>query len=391
MNNPFSLDISPKRIYGLDIMRAMAIFFVVFTHANLILPKSWQETLSLFILDGVSLFFVLSGFLIGGILIRTLEEKGANRKVLIHFWIRRWFRTLPNYFLILFLLLGLAALVARPLEIREILSFSTFTQNLFYPHPEFFGEAWSLSIEEWFYILTPILIILGIRYASLSVPKALLLTAGVIMLASLGYRIYLFVSIGEQLHFESQVRKVLIARLDSLMFGVLGAYVVHYHPKKWRKHKKALLGIAILIFVWLKGSHYWGIYEIAPVYFYIFSLSLESIACLLLLPYLSQLTKGKGKVFALITHISLISYSMYLLNYSLILRFGFSSFIESDWLLESGIPMLTIWVYVLYWLTVIVLSTLLYTYFELPMMQVREKIGGAQLPPLKHLNNNAPE
>ena len=56
-------------------------------------------------IDGVSIFFVLSGFLIGGILIKVLETEPATFKTLFNFWIRRWFRTLPNYLFILLILI----------------------------------------------------------------------------------------------------------------------------------------------------------------------------------------------------------------------------------------------------------------------------------------------
>ena len=56
------------------------------------------------LINGVELFFVLSGFLIGGILIKTFQKDNSfGIKTISNFWIRRWFRTLPNYDLILIL------------------------------------------------------------------------------------------------------------------------------------------------------------------------------------------------------------------------------------------------------------------------------------------------
>jgi len=101
LKNFFALHINPNRIYGLDILRAFAIFFVVLAHASSFLTQPLQDILWHFQYDGVSIFFVLSGYLIGGILIKIIENKGATFKNLFNFWLRRWLRTLPNYFLVL--------------------------------------------------------------------------------------------------------------------------------------------------------------------------------------------------------------------------------------------------------------------------------------------------
>lgn len=91
-----------NRIYGLDVFRTIAILLVVYVHGKLVAKDLFAGLPSLPIMDGVELFFVLSGFLIGGILIKTIErENGMDLPALGHFWKRRWFRTLPNYYLIL--------------------------------------------------------------------------------------------------------------------------------------------------------------------------------------------------------------------------------------------------------------------------------------------------
>ena len=89
-----------KRVFGLDLMRAIAIINVVIVHA------SWMNIFPNYpwipIIPGVELFFVLSGFLIGTILLNTfLNEERFGVKQMARFWKRRWFRTLPNYYLIL--------------------------------------------------------------------------------------------------------------------------------------------------------------------------------------------------------------------------------------------------------------------------------------------------
>ena len=81
-----------KRIYGLDILRSIAILSVLGTHSGWLLPDFINKYIQRFSLDGVSLFFVLSGFLIGHILLKKLNETDFNLHQLFNFWLRRWFR-----------------------------------------------------------------------------------------------------------------------------------------------------------------------------------------------------------------------------------------------------------------------------------------------------------
>ncbi len=95
-----------ERIFGLDALRATAILMVVSSHVLWIYPKSNAFIPTLFELFGfwgVELFFVLSGFLIGSILYKTFVNENFTLKSVFHFLKRRWFRTLPNYYLVLLL------------------------------------------------------------------------------------------------------------------------------------------------------------------------------------------------------------------------------------------------------------------------------------------------
>ena len=76
--NVFKLDFDQNRVYGLDILRALAVLFVVLSHGSKLLFPSINRITFYLQFDGVAIFFVLSGFLIGGILIKVLEKEDAS-------------------------------------------------------------------------------------------------------------------------------------------------------------------------------------------------------------------------------------------------------------------------------------------------------------------------
>ena len=93
-----------KRIFGLDLMRAIAIIMVMCSHTLWIVPEMrgiTRKLFSVFGILGVDVFFVLSGFLIGRILYKMYISTDFTFKDMTYSWVRRWFRTLPNYYLAL--------------------------------------------------------------------------------------------------------------------------------------------------------------------------------------------------------------------------------------------------------------------------------------------------
>ena len=85
-------------------MRAIAISMVVLSHALYVFQgydNALIDGMQVIGVQGVEVFFVLSGFLIGGILLKLLQSTSFSINEVFHFWIRRWFRTLPLYFLML--------------------------------------------------------------------------------------------------------------------------------------------------------------------------------------------------------------------------------------------------------------------------------------------------
>jgi peptidoglycan/LPS O-acetylase OafA/YrhL len=92
-----------SRVFGLDVLRAAAVISVVFAHGFVVLYPHFHDWLGFFGFIGfygVELFFVLSGFLIGQILLRSGASIGEPRMLLL-FYVRRRFRTLPLFLLFL--------------------------------------------------------------------------------------------------------------------------------------------------------------------------------------------------------------------------------------------------------------------------------------------------
>ena len=371
----FHLPISKNRIYGLDILRALAILFVVYGHTIPFVIKVWpKKWLTIPVLDGVSIFFVLSGFLIGGILIKNFENKKATPSLLFNFWIRRWFRTLPNYFLVFGLLFIAQGLILNKTSFSDSWPYLFFSQNLFSSHPLFFPEAWSLSVEEWFYILIPILLML-FRKMKLSVKSSSLLLILLFLLGSLLIRYLRFEEI-ENVSFkewDNLFRKQVFTRLDSIMFGLLGAWFFYYFKNFWVRNKRAFLVLGILFMALHKSLIYFRLdlgftYN---VYYCVWSFSLISLATLLFIPFLGEIKTGSGRIFRNISRISLISYSMYLVNLTLVQELILRA-LYKIWPLNYS-QFTSLVYFALAWIFTILISILLYKYFEVPTTKLREK------------------
>lgn len=367
--NLFKLYFDESRVFGLDILRFFAIMFVVVGHSLMYLPRMVKGIVSYFIFDGVTIFFVLSGFLIGGILIKVLNKESFTFKTLLEFWKRRWFRTLPAYLLVLILLLGLNIIYNENFIFNsDIIKYFLFLQNFKTPHPSFFPEAWSLSIEEWFYLISPIMIFSLINLLNLSVKKAVLITILSIIVFTTSFRVYrlLFnVSVTDISIWDLYYRKQVITRLDSLMYGVLAAYIKAYYNRFFESSKKYFFcaGIILLII-----HQYYLNYGINPFFDQVLSFSFISISTMFLLPFLDSIKSAPKIILRPITYVSLTSYSMYLIHYSLVQKWiiGKIDFFKSSIVLNIGVTFST------FFILTMGLSILMYKYFEIPTTKLRD-------------------
>ncbi len=369
--NLLKIEFSQNRVYGLDVLRALGILFVVYGHGiDFFSNPMIKHIMALTVLDGVSIFFVLSGFLIGGILIKTVETEAVTGPVLMEFWKRRWFRTLPSYFLVLVF----SFVVFNNDNALDLVRYSLFIQNFSTPHPSFFPEAWSLSVEEWFYFLIPLGIFGAIKTGIKPKNSILLLILSIIIMSAL-IRQYRFNSIEIEtvISWDLNFRKQVITRLDSIMFGVLGAYLKYYYSNMWLSNKKMFLlaGVGLLISNHLAFLFMGQFMSGMDIYYYVYSFPVASLGTLLLLPFLSTYKKRGGSVYKTVTIVSLISYPMYLINLNLVQYYFMPLFMKLIPVQLTGLP-LEIYRYLAYWLITIVGSILIYKYYEMPLTKLRD-------------------
>ncbi|MGF6762810.1 peptidoglycan/LPS O-acetylase OafA/YrhL [Paraburkholderia sp. GAS33] len=233
----------PQRSIELDFIRGIAIIAVMGFHFHSVqtgsaIIASIEYPLKSFGREGVNLFFTLSGFLVGGLLLKQYAKVGhidARR-----FIIRRIFKIWPAYYvLILFHVLS-----GRHPTSTFLVQNLTHMQNYL---GSSISQTWSLAVEEHFYLFLPalLMIVAALRLRANAV-IATLLTICVIVLAAR----CAVVANGnlDAAFFYTQYR------IDSLLFGVILAAVYWMKPELYRRlaaHKKTLIALVLALVAWL--------------------------------------------------------------------------------------------------------------------------------------------
>lgn len=148
-----------SRAVGPDVLRSLAILLVMLVHIPVEATPSLLVGVRNYAWLGVDIFFVLSGFLIGTQLFKEVSRTGSLG--LKSFYLRRAFRIFPAFFVVLGLYAIFPVLRDAP-TMQQIWSFATFTVNFeFDPRVgRAFSQAWSLCVEEHFYLVLPLLVLL---------------------------------------------------------------------------------------------------------------------------------------------------------------------------------------------------------------------------------------
>jgi peptidoglycan/LPS O-acetylase OafA/YrhL len=364
----------------------MAVMLVLLAHSIVFLPFIWpKEYLYNFMgFAGVEIFFVLSGFLIGNIMYKSFQKK-LDKNGLKVFWIRRWYRTLPLYYIVLALNVVLTMLIEGPSQVPlTAFLFPFFLQNFLWPHPYFFIPAWSLTIEEYFYLLFPLVLFLFMNARKIPFHRSFLLMITIFLTVPLLLRIASFSVLelgyinkfrpGFEAHWDLHFRKINLFRLDAIGMGVFVAYLNNNYKAFLQRWKNKLLAASLVLLslgVWLYFHfvHPDQINVVSAILIF----PVFSIGFALSMPFL-QGVRSMGFLSSPITYISKVSYSIYLLHTLL------SDFVFKYIYSESYPLIYQVGIWLLFLAVSITIAGFSFRYIELPFTQRREKFGNPEAP-----------
>ena len=321
-----------NRHYGLDVVRASSLIIILIVHCMIFVGKYYK--LSAFVYFGVlavELFFALSGFLIGTIILKIIQQE-FSFKTLVTFWLKRWMRTLPAYFVVIAFIMFFHE--------KIFFSFFFFLQNYVPDELHIFPVSWTISLEEWFYLTFPILLftLYKLFHTKLSPKRIFLLTTLIYIIVPLFLRAWTLSHFSDS-HWDLYLRKRIFIRFDTIGYGLLLAWINYYYKpflyKKSIKNLSLVLSAVLMLMTWwlynssvdifnggLNWSNTLGVFPGV------------NLVCAFAIVYALSFETPKNKSFATImTTISILSYSLYLVHYQFFRFFAKKSSNETEaWL-----------------------------------------------------------
>lgn len=342
---------------GLDGLRAIAVLAVIIYHLN-------PQMLSGGFL-GVDTFFVISGFLITSLLIHEYNETG--RIDLKNFWIRRFKRLIPAVVFLLMVLVSYMSVfhLERLMAIKsDVIAALVYMSNWWFiiedvsyfealeAHP--LKHLWSLAIEEQFYIIWPLVLLLMLVLVK-RMGRIWLITF-ILSVVSL----IAMVVISEPLGDNSRVYFGTDTRAHSLLIGVMLAYIFPPFRLKTQIDRTSSavlnsigvisLGVLIYMFTFVSASHYWiyagGLYLIAAITTLLIAASVH--------PTTFFATKFLGN--PLFVWIGKRSYSLYLWHYPIIV-------LSNTYFIQGQVP---IYMVIIQIILTLVMAEISYRFIEQP-------------------------
>ncbi|SAL72310.1 acyltransferase [Caballeronia peredens] len=233
----------PNRSIELDFIRGLAIIAVMGFHfhsypTGSAIIAAIEYPLKSFGHEGVNLFFTLSGFLVGGLLLKQYAQDGridAGR-----FIVRRIFKIWPAYYvLILF-----HVIVGRHATNTFLVQNLTHMQNYF---GSSIAQTWSLAVEEHFYLFLPLLLIVLARWRT-RVDAILCVLGSICLVVLIARSVAVYRGDLQGTFFYTQYR------IDSLLFGVMLAALYWMKPAVYRaiaQRKRVLIAMVVGVVLWL--------------------------------------------------------------------------------------------------------------------------------------------
>jgi peptidoglycan/LPS O-acetylase OafA/YrhL len=292
-----------RRNVNLDALRAIAILMVLGRHAgySTYWARAYWNRVGW---AGVDLFFVLSGFLVSGLLFIDYQDRGQIECT--RFYIRRGLKIWPAFYALIGTGLLIAVVRRQPVSKSELLSELIFMQSYF---KGIWFQTWSLAVEEHFYLSLPLVLLLMIRRDGERPFAAMPYVFGSIAIFALACR---FV-VGWKENGGSNYQTYLCPthlRIDGLMFGVLLSYYNRFRPKVFERiasWRGGWITIAAAVFLLSalplenRNMHTWG-----------FTVIYLGAGCLVAKAIAFEGPRPIRIISGLLARIGLYSYSIYL-------------------------------------------------------------------------------
>ncbi len=288
MHNPLipTIDISPKTpiklcyyhnlngVRGVAALMVVVFHFFIYPNANYLINLKIYQKITEFGQHGVSLFFILSGFVITRILINTRTDQDY----FISFYRKRVLRILPLYYLFLFVYYNAIRLLDKSQNVDIILQlpYYLYLQNLteiLKIHASGPGHYWSLAVEEHFYLLWPFVILFIL-------PKNIGKVIVVVIILVLFIK-YVMLSNGLSINYFT------FTRIDQILMGAYLAYLEfkNFFYKKNSFNKIMYIGFVaffLSVFVYSLSDYFFFIKEMIK-YLLLGLISFSIIGCLIML------------------------------------------------------------------------------------------------------------
>jgi peptidoglycan/LPS O-acetylase OafA/YrhL len=227
------------RVPALDLLRGFAALAVMLPHFTMYSSSSTSPGAEIAAATAVEVFFVLSGFVLGPQILLCAQKR--NWVTLRTFLVRRWMRTIPSYLVALLVI----SVIFGTIGTADFVRYAFYMQNLFSQQNvrDYYPVAWSLSVEEWYYVTFPIFVLLVGRVVKPDDVWRQGFIAVLILIVAVGIARFPFDSVPD---WGASVRRVVALRIDSIGYGFLLYLILRRWNIIWT-HRARLLSAAFLI------------------------------------------------------------------------------------------------------------------------------------------------
>lgn len=349
---------------ALDGLRGLAILLVVVYHNFGFINYFFFGWL------GVDLFFVLSGFLITDILLKT----ASSPKYLTNFYVRRVLRIFPLYYLFVILCLFVLPRLSPHFDVTYYsdnqLWIWTYLQNwlyIFNPHDgtNALHHLWSLAVEEQFYLIWPFIILL------LKKPTYLLAFISLVLVAVVGFRLWIWLNqVADLAYFNLYT----FSRIDGICIGCMIALLQRINPgflKKYTPWIVLFFAVMNFAFFFVNRKHEFGFPYLALAGYTTFAMMFGLLV--------NDAVTGDSKIiqkifcFPLLRFFGKISYGFYMFHWPIYLLTGHWLFAQFSKYLSGNL--LHISVSLIATLTAVIISWLSFRYYERYFLKLKDKLA----------------